>query len=148
MLKEENPDRPLTKEGYSEVRRVALFLVKYADVHIRSIIHSGKTRAEQTAEVFATSLHLKDRVKVGKELNPESLPWGWIERLAKMEEDLMIVGHLPHLQRLTSLLICQDENKPCVEFQNGGVVCLKRNESGIWSIQWVIVPGLTLAVKD
>lgn len=148
MPKEENPDRPLTSEGYKDVRKIASFLAMCPDVKISAIVHSGKTRAEQTAEVFAGALHLKGKVRAEKELNPESLPWGWVERLAKLEEDLMIVGHLPHLQRLSSLLICQDENKPCVEFRNGGVVCLKRNESGIWSLQWIIVPQIILAFKE
>ena len=138
--KEKNPDRPLTEQGFASVRKMASFIARNTDIAITSILHSGKTRALQTAEIFGERLHISDRVKPGKELNPQSHPWGWVERLSKMEENIMIVGHLPYLKRLTALLICQDEMKPCVEFENSGVVCLERNESGIWSINWIIVP--------
>jgi len=142
MPKEEDPDRPLTPSGYASIKKVALFLAQDYDMHIDVIFHSGKTRALQTAEVLAEKLHPTRGMVAEKELNPLSQPWGWVERLADMKEDTMIVGHLPYLRRLTALLICQDESKPCVEFQNGGVLHLTRDESGIWSIKWIIIPQL------
>ena len=32
--------------------------------------------------------------------------------------------------------------KYIVDFTKGGVVCLFRDESGIWSLQWIIVPQI------
>ena len=91
---------------------------------------------------MARELHLQNKVEAAKELNPASLPWGWVERVADIQEHVMIIGHLPHLKRLTALLVCQDESKKCVDFRNGGVVCLFRDESGIWSLQWIIIPQI------
>ena len=142
VAKEVDPERPLTLEGRITVKKVASYLAALSEVSIQRIYHSEKLRAEQTARLFARELHLGRRVEVGKELNPQSLPWGWVERLADVEENLMIVGHLPHLKRLTALLVCQDESKKCVDFQNSGVVCLLRDESGIWSLQWIIIPQI------
>lgn len=137
-----DPERPLSDNGVMSVRRVATFIAENTDTRVRAIYHSGKKRALQTAGLFAEILKPLKGVVLGKELNPLSLPWGWVERLAKIEENIMIVGHLPHLNKLSALLLCQDESKPVVQFQKGAVVCLYKNESGIWSIIWMIIPQL------
>jgi phosphohistidine phosphatase len=142
VSKEADPERPLSLEGRIEVKKVASHLAATPGISIQRIYHSGKLRAEQTAAIMARELRLKGKVEAAKELNPTSLPWGWIERLVDMQDNVMIVGHLPHLKRLTALLVCQDESKKCVDFQNGGVVCLFRDESGIWSLKWIIVPQI------
>ena len=140
--KEQDPERPLSMEGRYAIKRMASHLASGADMSIEKIYHSGKLRAEQTAAIFARELHLQNSVEMAKELNPTSLPWGWVERLVDMQENVMIIGHLPHLKRLTALLVCQDESKKCVDFRNGGVVCLFRDESGIWSLRWIIIPQI------
>ena len=121
---------------------MASHLAAGLDISIQRIYHSGKLRAEQTATIMGRELHLRENVAAAKELNPASLPWGWVERLADIQENVMIAGHLPHLKRLTALLVCQDESKKCVDFRNGGVVCLFRDESGIWALQWIIIPQI------
>jgi phosphohistidine phosphatase len=142
VAKETDPERPLSLEGRTAVRKVASHLAKGGGLSPQKIYHSGKLRAEQTATILARELRLRGSIESAKELNPTSLPWGWVERLVDMQENVMIVGHLPHLKRLTALLVCQDESKKCVDFQNGGVVCLFRDESGVWSVQWIIVPDI------
>jgi phosphohistidine phosphatase len=140
--KDVNPERPLTEAGTAAVRKVFAYLARHTKVPVDIIYHSGKLRAEQTAEIIAHELGLEGRVEEGKELNPQSLPWGWVERLSDLQQNIMIVGHLPHLKRLTALLICQDESKQCVDFRNGGIVCLARNESGVWTMQWIVIPQI------
>jgi len=44
------------------------------------------------------------------------------------------------LSKLSALLLCQDEEKKVVNFQRGGIVCLGRDESGLWSINWMVIP--------
>jgi phosphohistidine phosphatase len=138
----QDPERSLTEDGIIKVRKVASYITSYTDTRVHTIFHSGKKRAQQTAELFAEKLKPPKGVQIGKELSPNSLPWGWVERLVQMQEDIMIVGHLPHLQKLSALLLCQDENKPIIKFYKGGVVSLYKNESGIWSILWVVTPQI------
>jgi phosphohistidine phosphatase len=57
-----------------------------------------------------------------------------------MNEDTVLVGHLPHLGSLASLLLCGDKEKNVIDFKMGGVVCLKRLNDGKWSVEWMIVP--------
>ncbi|MGH8554307.1 MAG: histidine phosphatase family protein [Gammaproteobacteria bacterium] len=47
-----DPDRPLTDTGRRDIERLAKFL-NAAKVRVSRIIHSGKTRAQQTAEILA-----------------------------------------------------------------------------------------------
>jgi len=63
-----------------------------------------------------------------------------------MNTDVMLVGHLPHLQRLAGLLICGDPGRKAIHFRNGGVVCLQKNglekEKTGWTLLWQINPTL------
>ena len=106
------------------------------------IYHSGKTRAAQTAQIFA------DYLKPGKgpsqtdSLAPMDDPETWAKRIAGMDEDVMLAGHLPYLARLAGLLLCGDKEKTCVDFKMGGLVCLKRLDDGRWAVEWMIVPEM------
>jgi phosphohistidine phosphatase len=124
----------------ADARRVASFVSRNNAVVVRSIVHSGLLRTQQTAQIFAEYLRPPRGVLQEKELLPNSQPWTWVERLSRTRDDLMIVGHLPHLRRLSSLLLCQDERKNLIDYRNAGVVSLNRDESGIWVIRWLVVP--------
>jgi phosphohistidine phosphatase len=52
----------------------------------------------------------------------------------------MIVGHLPHLSRLASLLVLGEAEKEVVRFRMGAVVCLARSGES-WSIDWTLIPA-------
>jgi phosphohistidine phosphatase len=60
--------------------------------------------------------------------------------VAHTEEPVMIVGHLPHLSRLASLLVLGDAEKEVVRFRMGAVVCLARSGES-WSIDWTLIPA-------
>jgi phosphohistidine phosphatase len=53
----------------------------------------------------------------------------------------MLVGHLPHLSRLVSLLLTRNPKIQVVRFRNAGIVCLTQQE-GKWAVDWVMQPGL------
>lgn len=64
--------------------------------------------------------------------------------IQQASKPLMLVGHLPHLSRLASLLILGDAGKEVIRFRMGGVVCLGRNDNG-WSVNWALVPEIVRA---
>ena len=142
MQEDEDPTRSLTGYGMDCIRRVAHYASRYLNIDIERIIHSGKKRAIQTAEVLADELKPVKGIEQGQEMNPLSGPWGWVEQLSQFEENIMLVGHLPHLKRLAALLLCQDESKQFLEFQQGGIISFCRNESGIWVLKWMVIPGI------
>jgi phosphohistidine phosphatase len=135
--KEEDPERPLSGEGATAVEKSAYSVASF--VRARRIFQSGKLRATQTAEIFGR--YLKADVSKADGLSPMDDPSVWAERLKDEAEDTMLVGHLPHLQKLSSLLLLDDSEKRVVEFKMGGVVCLKRDEEG-WTLQWMVVPEM------
>ncbi len=138
--KEEDPARPLTPVGREEVERVARAAAA-ADVRPASILHSGKTRAQQTAEIFAAYVNPAQGVHAVEGLDPRDEPYGMSERVEQADEPLMLVGHLPHLSRLAALLLADTLEREIVAFRNGGVVCLERHE-GRFAVGWILTPEL------
>jgi phosphohistidine phosphatase len=108
---------------------------------IGSILQSGKTRARQTAEILAASLHPPGGIRQAPGMNPmdDVIPWSTLNP----DDRLMLVGHLPFMERLAAQLVAGSQEKPIIKFQNSGIVCLNRVERGItWVIQWALVPRL------
>ena len=137
--KEEDPARPLTEDGRAEVERIGRFLARIG-VGVNRIFHSGKLRAAQTAELIAKYVKPVEGIEAVEGLDPLADPRIWAEKLDRSEHDLMLVGHLPHLKRLASLLLTGRDDLEIVRFRYGGVVCLERDEK--WSILWVIRPDI------
>ena len=137
----EDPSRPLTENGRDEVEKIARFLMKVG-VSVKVIYHSGKLRAAQTAEILA--LHLKPLrgVEKAEALEPLADPRIWAEKIREIDEEIMLVGHLPHLKKLASLLLVGEESLEIVKFRYGGVLCLERSKEDVWSIVWIVRPDI------
>lgn len=78
-------------------------------------------------------------------LAPLDDPGPWKDRLKGELEDMMFVGHLPHLSKLAGLLLDGDPERKVVGFRPGGVVCLERDEAGNQSVGWVPIPEILAA---
>jgi phosphohistidine phosphatase len=65
-----------------------------------------------------------------------------VERLASLERDYMLVGHLPFLTILASHLILGRSEPDVVNFPAAALVCLDRGVSGIWAVSWMVIPEL------
>lgn len=139
---EENPDRPLSQKGRQDVERMADFLKK-AGMEVDRILHSGKTRARQTAEIMAARLWPATEPLATGGLSPaDDAKVVKDHILQDSDQDLLIVGHLPHLARLTSLLVTGNESISVALFQQGGLLCLESGEKGDWAVAWMLIPAL------
>jgi phosphohistidine phosphatase len=107
-------------------------------------VHSGKIRAQSTAKVLATHLRPPAGVLEGPGLAPLDDPEIWAERLANLDEDILLVGHLPHLARLAAILLSGNKERTVINFQMAGVVRLRRMEAGQWAVDWMLVPEIIL----
>ena len=65
---EEDPERPLTERGVVDVHRVARKAAEAGIVTAVRVVHSGKTRARQTAEAWGQALGVP--VDQGQDLSP------------------------------------------------------------------------------
>jgi phosphohistidine phosphatase len=137
--KEVDPARPLTERGQVEVIRVAR-AAHAAGVTVSTIYHSGKLRAQQTAEIVANELHVAEAPSSHEGLAPNDDPDLVGRTLDSLRRPVMLVGHLPHMSRLCSLLVTGDPEQHPVRFRMGGIVCLVKDGSGIWRVGWMLTP--------
>jgi len=139
LPKEKDPAKGLSDTGRQETMKIADVATMY-QVPVSTIGHSGKARAEQTARIFRDKLKvdpplekldgigpIDDVTDLGGQIDPES--------------NMMVVGHLPYMERLVSFLTAQNPDLHVIRFQNSGIVCLDRDENG-WYIKWTLNPHI------
>ena len=126
--------RPLSEKGRFETGRIAGLLAVSGMVKINRVYHSGKLRAKQTAEIFAGALGAADMVHEVKGLMPMDNPSDCIKMIEAETEDIMIAGHLPHLAKTVSKLLCGDENKKIAVFYYSGVICVEKQQDNSWAV--------------
>ncbi len=136
----EDPARPLNDVGVQNTELVAAWLGNRS-IKIAQIQHSGKKRSQQTAEIFARHLSPAPGVAAASGLSPSDDVRPMAAILSELRDSRMIVGHLPFLDRLASLLLAGDPEIKVVRFRNSGVVCLLRDD-GRWSLAWSVVPSV------
>ena len=141
--KEVDPERPLTDVGQADIERLAAFL-EQAGIQVERVIHSGKLRAEQTAErlakVAAPGVELETSGLINPNDNPKAFDW----QSESWNRDTLIVGHLPFMAKLVSHLITEDENRLITAFLPGSAICLEHNDDAHWQINWMIRPELLI----
>jgi phosphohistidine phosphatase len=140
---EVDPSRSLSEKGLQDIKKVASY-VSQLNIKVYKIFHSGKLRAKQTAEVLSKNLNPAKGITEVEGLAPLDAAEIWVERLKGMTDDIVLVGHLPHLGKLASLLFCGRADKNVVSFKMAGIVCLKRNDIGEWSLQWMLTPEIVV----
>ncbi|MBI2090905.1 MAG: phosphohistidine phosphatase SixA [Deltaproteobacteria bacterium] len=134
----EDPRRPLSDEGRREAEKVARAAAARG-VRVSAILHSDKLRARQTAEIFRQFLAPAGGTREARGLAPDDDPMVARAELEEAAEPLMLVGHLPHLGRLTSLLVAGDPERVVVDFPSAALVCVSLAE-GRWRLQWTLTP--------
>lgn len=138
---EEDPERSLSDKGIYQSEKLAGHL---ASLHIGvdCIFHSPKLRARETALILARQLKPSGLAAQRDGLAPKDDPAIWEERLQDEDGEIMLVGHLPHLARFASLLLCGDSERDIISFKNSGVACLDSGDDSSWSVSWMLVPEL------
>jgi len=135
-----DPEQPLTPAGRETARRVARWLAASGRARPAEILPSEKARAKPTAEIFARALATPPLREVDGLLPSDDVDPA-AEAVKSSAGDLMLVGHLPHLNRLASFLVSGDAAADVVRFRHAGVVCVER-QGGAWAILWAVVPEL------
>ena len=141
VSKDIDPERSLSDRGVVDVKKVAAYAAAHCKMMAGAdIVHSGKLRAKQTAEIFAETLGLSDPEQ-SDGLKPMDDPAIWQRRFSAIKHDRILVGHLPYTRRLGSLLLTGNMESDIIQFRMGGIVALRREEE-IWSLQWQLIPDI------
>jgi phosphohistidine phosphatase len=139
--KAENPDRPLSTQGVEDVRKLAAFMAR-AGVAAGRVIHSGKLRAAQTAEILAGAALPGGAPLARSGLGPKDAVAPIVRELEGSDESVMLVGHMPFVAAAVDELIASDSAGPAVAYRPGSLVCLERDQAGHWSIAWMLRPEI------
>lgn len=141
LPKETDPDRGLSENGKDTVKLIAGVAANYR-IQVRQIVHSGKKRARETAEILGEHLKPRDGIAEKNGINPMDDVVAFAASLDPAM-DAMFVGHLPFMERLVSQLITGSPEYRPLKFQNGGIVCLDRDDTdGLYSVKWALMPNI------
>lgn len=138
----EDPQRSLTQDGEEQVEKMARWAAGFG-LRVAQIRHSGRRRAEQTAQIFGRYLHPPDGVISVRGLDPHDDVQTAADALGyETGGPWMLVGHLPFLNRLADRLLIRDAHNPIEPLPTAGLLCLEHKD-GRWHIAWVRTPSNT-----
>jgi phosphohistidine phosphatase len=140
----EDPERGLTVSGEEEIKKVAS-MAKRMGLNPSNIFHSVKLRAQQTARIIGEALGRP--VEVAQGLAPMDDIQSWVDKINLGEMELMLVGHLPFLEKLASYLMTGDENIRPLLFRFGAINHFERKEDLKWAVRWVLTPEMAAIEK-
>ncbi len=125
LPQEVDPDRPLSGQGRADIERLAALLA--SRVRVARVLHSGKTRAQQTADLLTPALASSHRPEAIAGIDPLDPPAPFADQVQRWSEDVLVVGA---------------EEPGVVTFLPGSVVCLERTAEGRWTVAWMVRPEL------
>jgi len=146
VSKLEDPARPLSASGKAQIMRVGDLLARRFSLFPGHIFTSPKTRAAQTASLLGGMLPGEATPRVSEGLLPMDDPGFWAARLEELDQDTMLVGHLPHLSGLASLLLTGDSVRQIIDFTPGTISCLEKTDG--WRLRWVLCPDVLRSAED
>ena len=111
-------------------------------VRVSRILHSGKKRARETAAILSARLSPIDGIEPCDGMNPLDDVRDFVNHLS-VDQDIMLVGHLPFLERIIGLLVCGNPDQTVFKLQNSGILCLDRvPKVKNPVIRWALMPSI------
>lgn len=126
--------RPLSARGREDTARLAHMAARQG-VTPDVVWHSGKLRSRQTAELFWRACNPLAAFGAMRGLQPADPPVWTRDRLVGETRSILLVGHMPHLPRLLSLLRGEDPDRAPLSFPLHGCVALEQ-EGELWKEIW------------
>lgn len=138
-------ERPLTAKGERKLWRIAEG-IKALELSFDVILSSPYLRARQTAELIAEAIHASRKIEFSESLTPAGSAKQLIDQIngVKAErENILLVGHEPHLSSFISLLVSGKAGLELVMKKGGlcklSVESLKHGRCA--ALEWLLTPS-------
>ncbi|MEE8624803.1 MAG: phosphohistidine phosphatase SixA [Acidiferrobacterales bacterium] len=133
VSKDVDPDRPLSDQGRADIKRLVAWL-SGQNAQIAQILHSGKSRTIETAELLRPLLESPDQIFKGQGLAPNDSPEAFLRQLKDPKKDTLIAGHMPFVARTVSQALTGAPDRQLVEFLPGSVAGIERSDRATWHL--------------
>jgi phosphohistidine phosphatase len=137
-------ERPLIPKGEQRLCEAAVAMEKMK-ISFDAIISSPYLRAKQTAEIIAKHFKLQKELAFSDDLIPGGNPQALIRQLNNLKpapENILLVGHEPHLSRLIALL-SSGGTTATIEMKKGSLCKLETEELEFGhcaTLKWLLTP--------
>ncbi len=131
--KDIDPDRPLSEQGRADIQGLKVWLSRQ-NVQVAQILHSGKSRAKETAEILRPLLESSGQIFAGQGLAPNDSPEAFLRQLGEHKKDTLIAGHMPFVARTVSQACTGAPDLPLVEFLPGSVAGIECSDNATWHL--------------
>jgi phosphohistidine phosphatase len=142
--------RPLGALGRETTKSVgAFFRANAALAGVHAVWHSPMLRARETAELLVKELGLDALLVETAGLMPEDDPVALADRLERLDQTVLIVGHEPQLSALATLLVRGKVRPVGFDFKKSAVMALekasgrhKKSGRSRWHVCWFFTAEL------
>lgn len=133
VSKDIDSNRPLSDQGRADIQRLTKWLSIH-DVQVEQIIHSGKARAKETAEILRPLLKSPGEIYESGNLAPNDSPEAFIKQLREPNKDTLAVGHMPFAARTVSQALTGAPDRQLVTFVPGSVAGIESSNGASWRL--------------
>ena len=132
----------LSEWGKFEVEKSGTEIADRID-NLDKIFHSNKLRAHQTAKIIQTKLKFDATVPMNEMegLKPNDSAEEIAEWAGQVQNDIMLVGHLPFMNKLAGILLKESDKNYSLSFGTASVASFQRVKSGDWMLLWFFNPA-------
>ena len=142
VVSDNGGDVALSEWGKFEVEKSGTEIADRID-NLDIIFHSNKLRAHQTAKIIQTKLKFDATVPMNEMegLKPNDSAEEIAEWAGQVQNDIMLVGHLPFINKLAGILLKESEKNYSLSFGTASVASFERGKSGDWMLLWFFNPA-------
>lgn len=134
----QNSEQVLTLNGRTGIENLAKRL-NGKNLQLAQVFHSGKARAQQTADIICSALCPGVTPRILDNIKPDDNPAAILPEIYGWNENSLITSHLPFIPHLVTLLTATNVHLNSINYDPGTFICLEKINN-VWAINWVEVP--------
>jgi phosphohistidine phosphatase len=137
--KDISPNRPLSDRGRADIQRLTEWLSS-RNIQVEQILHSGKVRAKETAEILRPLLESRGQILASDGLAPNDSPEAFLKQLRHAKKDTVVASHMPFVARTVSQALTGASDQQLLEFVPGSVAGIESSDGASWRLFMFVRP--------